>query len=153
QTLIGTIATISEEVKRRNLMPPAIVVVGEVVKLREQINWYETLPLFGKKILVTRARTQASELSQQLTELGAEVLEIPTIEIVSSPDSWKQLDRAIDRLKDYQWILFTSANGAEFFLRRLEELKKDVRALAGLRLAAVGPSTAQVLRDFHLQAD
>jgi len=152
QTILGTVETIAEEVKRRKLMPPAIIVVGEVVKLREKINWYETLPLFGKKILVSRARAQAGELCRRLEELGADVLEVPTIEIVP-PSSWKKLDGALRHLQDYSWILFTSLNGVNFFFDRLKTLAKDIRELSGCRLGAVGPSTAAALEKFYLKVE
>jgi uroporphyrinogen III methyltransferase / synthase len=152
KTMTGTVGTIADEIEKIHLMPPAVIVVGEVVRLREKINWYETLPLFGKKIVVTRARRQASELTRRLRGLGAEVIEIPTIETVAPP-SWKEVDGAIDSITQYDWIFFTSANGVEFFLRRLEESGRDVRVLSGCKLAVVGPATAEILSSFHLKAD
>jgi uroporphyrinogen III methyltransferase/synthase len=116
-------------------------VIGEVVSLREHLNWFERLPLFGKRIAITRAREQASSLRDELSALGAEVIEIPTIEI-RPPDSWEPLDSAIRRLREFQYLLLTSANGVRNFLARLGAGGVDVRALSGLTIGAIGPATA-----------
>ena len=118
------------------------VVVGEVVSLPEQLNGFERLPLFGRRIAITRTREQAGTLREQLTALGAEVIEIPTIEI-RDPASWKPLDSAIRRLEEFDYLLVTSANGARNFLRRLEACGRGVRDLKGLIIAAIGPATAE----------
>ena len=107
------------------MKPPAIIVVGHVVSLRDELNWFEKRPLFGKRIVVTRAREQASGFLGELTRLGAECVEFPTIE-VEPPASWDDLDQSINALEDYHWLLFTSVNGVKYFLKRLEALGKDV---------------------------
>ena len=117
------------------------LVVGEVVSLPEQLNCFERLPLFGKRIAITRTREQAGVLREQLTALGAEVIEIPTIEI-RDPASWEPLDSAIRRLEEFDYLLVTSANGVRNFLRRLEACGRDVRDLKGLIIGAIGPATA-----------
>ncbi len=152
ETYLGSISNIAEEVERLHLMPPAILVVGEVVKLRKEIAWFEKKPLFGKRIVVTRAREQASELSEKLEDLGAEVLKIPSIEIVP-PRSWKSLDEALAKLSSYAWMIFTSVNGVHFFMKRLRFLRKDIRELSSVRLAAVGKSTALALEEYHLKVE
>jgi uroporphyrinogen III methyltransferase/synthase len=139
QVFTGTLADIAS--KTMGIMPPAIIVVGEVVKLREQLNWFERLPLFGKRIAITRTRELAGVLREELTALGAEVIEIPTIEI-RDPASWEPLDSAIRRLDEFDYLLVTSASGVRNFLRRLEACGRDVRDLKGLIIGAIGPATA-----------
>jgi uroporphyrinogen III methyltransferase/synthase len=116
--------------------------VGEVVSLPEQLNCCERLPLFGRRIAITRTREQAGALREQLTALGAEVIEIPTLQI-RDPASWEPLDSAIRRLEEFDVLLVTSANGARNFLLRLEACGRDVRDLKGLTVAAIGPATAE----------
>ncbi|MFO1518969.1 MAG: uroporphyrinogen-III C-methyltransferase [bacterium] len=152
KTFVGTISDVADTVDALKLMPPAVIVVGEIVGLRENIRWFESRPLFGKRILVTRARAQASEFSKRLRVIGAEVIEIPTIEIVP-PRSLKPLDQALSRLKKYEWVLFTSVNGVHAFFKRLIALGRDVRELASCRLGAVGEATAKALQEYSLKAD
>ena len=135
----GTLADIAA--KASAVMTPAITVIGEVVSLRDRLNWFEHLPLFGRRIAITRAREQASVLREELAALGAEVIEIPTIEI-RPPDSWEPLDSAIRRLEEFHYLLVTSANGVRNFLARLAASGRDVRALHGLIIGAIGPATA-----------
>ena len=135
----GTLADIAA--KASAITSPAITVIGEVVGLRERLNWFEHLPLFGKRIAITRAREQASVLREELAGLGAEVIEIPTIEI-RSPDSWEPLDAAIRRLDEFNYLLVTSANGVKNFLARLAASGRDVRSLQGITIGAIGPATA-----------
>jgi len=135
----GTLAEIAT--KASAIMTPAITVIGEVVSLREGLNWFEHLPLFGRRIAITRAREQAGVLREELAALGAEVIEIPTIEI-RPPDSWEPLDAAIRRLEEFHYLLVTSANGVRNFLARLAASGRDVRALKGLTIGAIGPATA-----------
>jgi len=142
RTISGNLENIAERVETAGLRPPAIIVVGDVVRLRDELNWFETQPLFGKRIVVTRAREQASGFLKKLSALGAECIQFPTIEIVP-PDSWEPLDTAILNLASYQWLLFTSVNGVKYFLQRLHFLKKDVRDLKGIRIGAIGPKTAE----------
>ncbi|HSH13485.1 MAG TPA: uroporphyrinogen-III C-methyltransferase, partial [Desulfurivibrionaceae bacterium] len=137
QSVVGTLATIVERVKEEKITPPALVVVGEVVALRDTLNWFEKKPLFGKKILVTRTRDQASELVNLLEEVGAECLEGSTIALVP-PDSWAELDAALENLPGYDWLLFTSINAITFFFKRLREMNRDARDLKGVRIGVVG---------------
>jgi uroporphyrinogen III methyltransferase/synthase len=135
-----------------HLEPPTVIVVGEVVRLREQLNWFETKPLFGKRIVLTRAQEQAKEFSQLLSAYGAEPVEVPTIQIVP-PASWQAIDEVLTRLSTYQWLIFTSVNGVKPFMDRLHAAGKDTRALANLRLCAIGPRTAQELETHGLRPD
>lgn len=152
QTVTGTLADIAGNAAAAEMSPPVIIVVGEVVGLRTRLNWYERRPLFGKTIVVTRAREQASEFRTLLEELGARCLEFPTIQVVP-PRSWEPLDAAIRELRDYDWVIFTSVNGVRFFFQRLKETGEDVRALGGLKLGAIGPKTAAALEDRGLRLD
>jgi len=149
-TMTGTLGGIVSKVS--DLAPPAIIVVGEVVKLREQLKWFERLPLFGKRIVVTRAREQASLLREALAELGAQVIEIPTIEI-RDPASWEPLDRAIQRLEEFHYLLVTSVNGARAFLGRLRACGRDVRDLKGIQIGAIGPITAAEFEKRGIRVD
>jgi uroporphyrinogen III methyltransferase/synthase len=152
QTVAGTLESIADRVRQAGLKPPAIIVVGEVVGLRDTLNWFESRPLFGRSIIVTRAREQASDFKEILQRLGAHCIEFPTIGI-EPPPSWEPLDAAIARLSSYHWIIFTSVNGVEFFLQRLFATGCDVRELKGLRLCAIGPKTAEVLDRHGLRLD
>jgi uroporphyrinogen III methyltransferase/synthase len=152
RTVVGTVDTIAAKSAEAKIEPPSIIVVGEVVRLREQLNWFETKPLFGRRVLVTRAREQADELSGLLAEQGAEPIECPTIQVVP-PDSWVELDGAIAGLKQFQWLVFTSVNGVKPFMERLRQRGLDGRALAGLRLCCIGPRTAGALAAHGLRAD
>jgi uroporphyrinogen III methyltransferase / synthase len=152
RTVVGTLGTIVGKAAEARIEPPSVVVVGDVVRLREQLNWFETRPLFGKRVLVTRARTQAGELSRLLAEQGAEPVECPTIQI-APPGSWAELDEAIADLQRYQWLVFTSVNGVQPFMERLQRKGLDGRALAGLRLCCIGPRTADALAAYGLRAD
>jgi len=151
-TVTGTLDTISERAKNVGFKPPAVIVVGHVVKLRERMKWFENRPLMGRSIVVTRAREQASELVKRLSDLGAECLECPTIK-VAPPDDLKPLDKAIENLSTYDWLIFTSVNGVNFFFDRLFVNNKDVRALSNVHTAVIGPATAKRLFDFGLQSD
>ncbi len=151
-TVTGTLGDIVDRVRAAGLKAPAIIVVGDVVRLRDHLNWFEGRPLMGRRIIVTRAREQASDLVRQLTALGADCLECPTIRVVP-PSDWAPLDVAIDRLADYHWIVFTSVNGVRFFFDRLFGRGLDTRALGGLRTAAIGPATAARMREFGLNRD
>jgi len=152
QTVTGCLQDIASKVRAAQIRPPAIIVVGDVVALRDRLNWYEKRPLFGKNIVVTRAREQASEFSRKLQELGANTIEFPTIE-VAPPDDWAQLDRAISQLGEYDWMVFTSVNGVRFFLDRLKALGHDLRALSHTRIAAIGPKTASMWRSLYVEPD
>jgi len=151
-TVTGTLETIVDRVEAAGLKPPAIIIVGHVVKLRERMKWFENRSLMGKKIVVTRAREQASELVQILTDLGAECLECPTIK-VRPPDDVTPLDEAIEALSEYDWLVFTSVNGVDFFFDRLFQKGMDVRAVSNLHTAVIGPATEKRLFDFGLKSD
>jgi uroporphyrinogen III methyltransferase / synthase len=143
RTVTGTLRNIEARVAEAKLPTPALIVVGEVVKLHDVINWFETKPLFGKRVVVTRAREQASQLVELFTESGANVLQFPTIEIVP-PASWSSLDAMIDGT--YKLLVFSSVHGVRNFFERLHAKKKDARSLSGVRIAAVGDTTAAELR-------
>jgi len=151
-TVTGTLDTIVEQVKTAGLKAPAIIVVGHVVSLRETMKWFENRPLMGLRIVITRTREQASELVKLLSDLGAECLECPTIKVVP-PDDFKPLDMAIENLSNYDWLIFTSVNGVNFFFERLFANKMDVRELNNLQTAVIGPATAKRLFDFGLKSD
>jgi len=151
ETLVGTLETLPALVAERGLKPPATIVVGEVVRLRDKLDWFERLPLFGKRIVVTRARGQADALSGKLRALGAHVIEMPTIEI-RPPADCGPLDRAIADLASYDWLIFTSANGVRFFLDRLDRSAADLRSLRA-RICAIGPATRAAIEALHLKVD
>ena len=151
-TVTGTLENISQRAKKADLKPPAIIVVGEVVQLRNTLKWFEKRPLLGKRIVVTRARQQASDLVRRLSDLGAECLEYPTIKVVPANDA-APLDDAVQNLSTYDWILFTSVNGVKFFFEHLFAMDKDVRALSHLNTAAIGPATAEKMFEYGLKSD
>jgi uroporphyrinogen III methyltransferase/synthase len=151
ETLAGTLATLPGLIEERGMKPPATIIVGEVVRLREKLDWYERLPLFGKRIVVTRAKGQAGDLSSRLETLGACVIEIPTIEIRPASDP-APLDGAIANLASYDWLIFTSANGVRFFVERLDRSAADLRALRA-RICAIGPATRAAVEALHLKVD
>jgi len=126
--------------------------IGNVVKLRKTMNWFENRPLMGKRIVVTRAREQASDLVKLLSDFGAECLECPTIKVVP-PDDWKLLDAAIENISSYDWLVFTSVNGVNYFFERLFSKGKDARALGKLNTAVIGPATERRLFNFGLKSD
>jgi len=152
QTVSGTLENIVQRTKDAGIKAPAIIVVGEVVTLRQAMKWFDKRPLLGKRIVVTRARAQASDLIQRLSELGAECLEFPTIKVEPPPD-WSPLDKALENIADYSWLIFTSVNGVTFFFERLFAQGKDVRNLGHLHTAAIGPATADKLMHFGLTSD
>lgn len=152
RTITGTLTTMVQKAEEAALLPPAILVVGKVVELRKTLNWFEIRPLLGKNIVVTRTRNQASDLVERLAALGAECLEFPTIRI-APPADWSGLDRAIRRIEEYNWILFTSPNSVRFFFDRLENIGLDLRILKGLKIGVIGPATAQALAYLHLRPD
>ncbi len=151
RTVEGTIENLAAKIRRARLKPPALVVVGEVVSLRGRLNWFERLPLFNRRVVVTRARDQAASLAGRLRELGAEVVSLPAIEI-QPPETWEPLDRAIGELERYDWLIFTSANGVRFFIERLDHGTRDLRNLRA-KICAIGPATAQALGALHLKVD
>jgi len=152
RVVTGTLNDIVGKVNDAKLGPPAIIIVGDVVKLRQKLNWYESKPLFGKRVVVTRSRDQASVFAEMLIDRGATTIEFPTIDVVP-PASWDELDRAIQGIESYDWIIFTSANAVKFFMERLRGLGKDLRILKGVNICTVGPKTAESLESFGLRAD
>jgi uroporphyrinogen III methyltransferase / synthase len=148
----GTLESIAGLARARRVRPPALLVVGDVVARREGLRWFESLPLFGQRIVVTRPQDEAGRSAAAIEALGAEVVLAPTVEIRPIADTGP-LDAAIDRLSHYDWLVFTSVNGVRSFLDRLFERGKDLRALGGVKLAAIGPSTAEALDRYHLRAD
>jgi len=152
ESLVGTLEDIVEKVSSQNFKAPAIIIVGGVVSLREKLNWFEKRPIFGKKIVVTRAREQASGFVSQLAGLGAQVLEFPTIKIVP-PDSYQGLDAAIKEIESYDWVIFTSPNGVGCFLERLKACGKDIRDLKGVKICSIGPETAKRISNLGVSVD
>jgi uroporphyrinogen III methyltransferase/synthase len=152
RTIVGTLENIGSRAQEEGFEPPAVIVVGEVVKLREQIRWFDNLALFGKKVLITRSENQAKELSRLLRERGAVPVEMPVIRI-SPPRDWKEMDRAIVNLKRYDWIIFTSVNAVEIFWNRLRANKLDPRHFGTIKIAAIGPATAGAIEARGLQPD
>lgn len=150
EVVVGTLADIST--KAAAIQPPTVIVVGEVVKLRERLSWFERLPLFGRRIAITRARDQAGPLVEALEERGAEVVEFPALEI-RDPASWKPLDEAIRRIEKFDYLLVTSANGVRKFLERLPACGRDVRDLKGLVIGAIGPATAAEFAKIGVRVD
>ncbi len=152
ETLIGTLANIAQRVADAGFEAPAVAVFGDVVSLRESLNWYEKRPLSGKRIVVTRSRKQASALRDQLRGLGADVLELPTIRI-EPPADLRAFAELVQDAHAYDWIVFTSVNGVDAFFEIFYKLYHDAREIGGAKIAAIGPATAQRLRDFHLHVD
>jgi uroporphyrinogen III methyltransferase/synthase len=152
RSIIGTLENIVDKVEEAGMKPPAIIVVGDVVGLRDQINWFENRPLLGKRVLVTRSREQASDLVALLEDRGAHCIELPTIE-VSGPEDTGPLDHALRSLSSFDWVVFSSANAVRFFFDRLFSLGFDLRAMGGIRIAAVGSATAKGIAAFHLGVD
>jgi uroporphyrinogen III methyltransferase / synthase len=154
ETVTGTLTDITDRVEEAGLKPPAITVIGDVVSLRDEgLDWFERKPLFGRRIVVTRARAQAGELSRELETLGAEVFEFPTIEI-KPPEDFGALDEAISGLDSFDWIVFTSVNGVESFVERLRYHGRDLRAVPRWsKIAAIGPATALKVEGAGLRVD
>ncbi|MBA62120.1 MAG: uroporphyrinogen-III C-methyltransferase [Planctomycetaceae bacterium] len=152
-TVRCTLGEVAERFEGNNrIRPPAIVIIGDVVGDNDLNSWFEQRPLFGQRILVTRAASQSDEFSRKLSQLGAEVVLQPAIEILP-PENYQALDRVIESIIDMKWIVFSSSNGVQYFLNRLLEIGFDTRHLAQAKLAAIGPGTASALEDFNLKAD
>ena len=152
RTITGTLGTIAAIAEEAEFSAPAVAVIGGVVSLREELNWFETRPLFGKKIVVTRTRKQAGALSAKLRALGADVDEIPTIRI-DPPDDLLGFGRLVQEAHTYDWLLFTSPNGVDAFFDLFFKIYKDARSLGGVRIAAVGPGTAKKIAEYHFDTD
>lgn len=152
KTVQSTLSQLPEQVRQAGMVAPSLIVIGDCVSLRDQIAWFEDKPLFGLRIGITRAEEQSEPEIKRALELGAQPVLLPTIEI-GPPADWEPVDAAIAGLDEYQWLVFTSANGVNYFLNRLWETGYDARKLARLKIATIGPSTAEALQQFHLRAD
>jgi uroporphyrinogen III methyltransferase/synthase len=152
RTVVGTVADIAAKASAAGLGMPALTVVGEIVRLREKLRWYDKKPLFGQRVLVTRAREQSESLAQALREAGAHAVELPMISIQPPRDA-EPLKRAIKQLQDYAFVVFTSQNGVQTFFQALAAIGGDSRALGGRRVAAIGPGTADALLPFGITPD
>jgi len=152
ETLTGTLSDIAQKAVANSFEAPAVAVFGDVVSLRDTLGWYEKRPLLGKRIVVTRTRKQASVLSNKLRALGAHVIELPTIRI-EPPSNLREFAELVQDAHVYDWIVFTSANGVEAFFDIFFKLYDDAREIGGVRIAAIGPATAQRVKDFHLHVD
>ena len=152
QTVVGTLSTIEAQVKRAGLKTPALIVVGDVVQLREELRWFDTRPLWGQTVVVTRAREQASSLVSGLEALGATVLQCPTIRVEPLPET-VVLDEELPRLMRNEWVVFTSTNGVDAFFRRMRDLGFDARAFGPTQVAAIGPATKRALQRRGIEPD
>jgi len=152
RTIEAPLVDIARAGRAAGVVAPALTIVGPVVALREQVAWFEKLPLFGRSVLVTRPARQSADLVRRLEELGATVHVLPAVTI-GEPADWGPVDDALARLADYQWLVFTSVNGVHAFVRRLRQTGRDLRALGPVQLAAIGPATADALRGYYLDPD
>jgi uroporphyrinogen III methyltransferase/synthase len=152
KTIVGTLGNIADRVRQSGLEAPAIAIFGDVVSLRKNLNWFENRPLFGKRIVVTRTRKQAGAFSSQLRALGGDVIELPTIRI-EPPSNLREFAELVQDAHSYDWIIFTSPNGVDAFFEILFKLYDDAREIGGPKIAAIGPATAQQVKDFHLHVD
>ena len=152
RTVTGTVKTLPARVQKAGVGAPAVVVIGDVVKERESLNWFEKLPLFGKRIVVTRTRAQAGELSARLRRLGAEVLEMPVIRI-APPSNRREFAESVVHAHTYDWLVFSSPNGVERFFQAFFAVYRDIRSIGGARIAAIGPGTEAKRREYGLAVD
>lgn len=152
RTAVTTLGDLFATVTAEGLTAPALILIGEVVRQRPERSWFESRPLFGRRVLVTRPRGQAAGLVRRLELLGAVPFVLPVVEC-RPPANWDDVDRAIGRLAEIDWLVFTSANGVQSFFSRLREIGRDLRVLGTVKLAAIGPGTAEALHGFHLDAD
>ncbi len=152
RTIVGELASIANLAEAANLVAPALLVVGEIVRKRPELGWFERLPLFGQTIMITRPRAESETSASLLERLGAEVVVAPMVEIKPLED-FSELDEMIHRIQTFKWIVFTSANGVRFFIERLEQIGLDLRILGGSKLAAIGPGTSAELARCRLKAD
>lgn len=152
ETVEGTLETIAKKVQESGFKAPAVCVIGTVVLERDKLNWFENRPLFGKRVVVTRTRQQSSELSKKLAQLGADVIELPTIRI-EQPKDLKTFGQLVMDSHTYDWIVFTSPNGVERFFEMFYKLYHDARSIGGAKIAAIGPGTAEKIKQFHLAVD
>jgi uroporphyrinogen III methyltransferase / synthase len=152
RSIVGTLASIADIAEQENFASPAVAVIGDVVKERQKINWFEKRPLFGKRIVVTRTREQAGELAKQLSDLGADVIELPTIRI-EPPEDRQEFAELVTHAHEYDWLVFTSPNGVERFFDAFFATFSDARSLGNPRIAAIGNGTAQKIREYRFEVD
>ena len=152
RSLVSTLGALPDDAVKHGFSAPSLIVVGSVVSLHDTLNWFERRPLYGKGVVVTRAREQASDSAALLEEMGANVIQFPTIEI-KPLDDYSHVRKAIDNLQTYRMIIFTSVNGVRQFREQMRALKRDARVFAGLMVAAIGPATAEALRAMGLEPD
>ncbi|MBC8283137.1 MAG: uroporphyrinogen-III C-methyltransferase [Nitrospinae bacterium] len=152
KTWKGTLSTIVKISSKEKISPPALTIIGEVVNLKPEIEWYERLPLFGKTVVVTRKGDQAEGMIDRLQELGAEPFFFPVIETIA-PNDWAPLDEALNHLSLYDGLIFTSVNGVRFFFQRLKEIQQDIRNLKDIRVYTIGPKTAEAVRNLGICVD
>src|SRR5437763_366216 len=152
RTIVGTLENIAERASAAGFEAPAVAIFGDVVSLRKDLNWFEKRPLFGKRIVVTRTRKQASELSSELRALGADVIQLPTIRI-EPPSDLREFAELVQAAHSYDWIVFTSPNGVDAFFEIFFKLYDDAREIGAAKIAAIGPTTAQRVKDLHLHVD
>ena len=151
KTLVARLDDVATRAEAEGFRNPSVILVGDVVALRESLNWFEKKPLFGCRVLVTRSREQASVLSEAIEGLGGEAVEFPTIQI-EEPEDYGPLDSAIEAA-DYRWIIFTSANGVIYFFNRMFKLEKDIRDLKGVSICAIGPKTREALEGYGIRVE
>jgi len=152
RTVVGSVGTLAGQVEQEKLSSPAIIFIGEVVRAHEQIDWFEHLPLFGRRIAITRTRSQASDLRHQLEALGAEVLELPLIDVIKDVSNHDLAD-VFPELGGYDWLIFTSANGVRYFFEEFFRVFDEIRSLGLIRIACVGEATAKAVDAFHLKVE
>ena len=152
KTWIGTLKTIVDIATKEKIQPPTLTIIGEVVNLKSTSDWYETLPLFGKTFVVTRAEEQSESFIHMLEERGAEAFLYSSIKTIP-PADWSPLDQSLEALSDYDGLIFTSVNGVNYFSQRLKEKNKDIRELKGVRIYAIGPKTEQAVRGLNIRVD
>jgi len=152
RSVVGTLDTIVEQVEHAGLSAPAVIIVGEVAQFKEVIGWHERRPLYGKRVAVTRNKEQAGKLSERLEALGAEVLELPLIEVSLDYDPGN-LEDVFAEIATYEWIVFTSPNGVRYFFELFFQKFKDLRCLGLMRIACIGPATAKAVEAYHLEVD
>jgi uroporphyrinogen III methyltransferase/synthase len=152
QVLTGTIGTIAEIVRAEGFKPPAVCIIGGTVSLRDKLRWFDSRPLFGRRIVVTRTRDQAGDLTRRLRSLGADVIEIPTIRI-EPPENLMLFGECVEDAHKYDWIIFSSPNGAAAFFDLFFKIYLDARAIGGCRIAAIGPGTEKKIREYRLSVD
>ena len=147
--ITGKLHGISEQADKEGFTSPSVIVIGDVVGLREKLNWFECKPLFGKKVMITRPEEQADEITQNLVNEGAEVVSFPLIKIMP-PNTWKEIDERIKQIKTYDWMVFTSVNGARYFFQRFFKVAGDIRNISGVKISAIGSATEKMINDLHL---